>query len=127
MTEATALILQQWGVAGALLLIAGYVIVKLWSDTTGLAKRMSDQQAADIKALTAALADSNSARISDHQAMTTQLLRITADSVSGLTTAANANEASATANQASTIVLSEVKQSLRDFTEEFRRRPNTGR
>ena len=103
MTEATATILQQWGVAGALLIVAGYVIVRLWTDSRSDTRKTIEQLSEREKALTEALAICNAGRLTDYQAMN-----------GALTTSARAQEAS-------TLALAEVKQSLRDVAEELRR------
>ena len=107
--------MRQWGVAGALLIVAGYVIMRLWADSRADAKRQIEQLteekksqaeafAVEKKALTDALAACNAGRLSDFQGM-----------LGALTTSARAQEAS-------TLALGEVKQSLRDVAEELRRR-----
>ncbi len=115
MAEATALILKQWGVFGAVLIIAGLVIVRLWADANAASKKTIETLTADNKSLTDALATSNAARLADHVSMTSQLLRQTSDVVSALTNSTNAIEASVT-------VSTETKQTVRDVTEELRRR-----
>lgn len=103
MSEATAAIIQQWGVAGALLVVAGYVIVRLWTDSRADTKTQIEQLSAERKALTESLAACNAGRLTDFQGM-----------LGALTTSARAQEAS-------TLALGEVKQSLRDVAEELRR------
>jgi len=121
MSEATALILKQGGIFGALLVIAGFVIWKLWSDASDLAKKNTDALVASNTALTAALAASNAERLADHVAMTAQLLKMATDTVSGLTNASNAVEASTAVAVDGKLAIRDVASVLREATEELRR------
>lgn len=114
MAEATALILKQWGVFGAVLVVLGVVIWKLWSDSATTMKTTIATLTADNKALTIALAESNAAHRADHVTMTERLIDMTKDGVAGLTNATNAIEAS-------TAVSADTKLAMRDMVEEMRR------
>lgn len=133
MTDATKLILQQWGAFGAVLIILGIVIWKLWTDSTVIMKTTIATLTTDNKALVVSLADSNAARLNDRtimmnalaelntawrndrSEMTKQLIESQGDLVAGLANATNAIEASNT-------VSADTKMAVRDMTEESRRR-----
>lgn len=94
MTDATKVILQQWGSFGAVLIVLGIVIWKLWTDSTNVFKATITTLTADNKALTTALAECNAARQADYKTMTTTLVELVKDNAAGLANATNAMEAS---------------------------------
>ena len=65
------------GILGLLLLLAITAIVKLWSDAKDTAKQLQDL---------------NNLRVTEHQAMTAQLLKTTEQCVACLTNVANGSE-----------------------------------
>ena len=115
MTDATKVIVQQWGAFGAVLIILGLVIWKLWTDSTNITNKTITTLTADNKELTAQLAESNRLRIADHATMTGTLVEMTKDNAGGSANSTNAIEAVGAG-------LSEMKLAIRDITEEMRRR-----
>ena len=115
MTDATKVILQQWGAFGAVLIALAIVIWRLWTDSTTIMKSTIATLTGDNKTLTADLAESNRLRIADHATMTAQLIEMTKDHAVGSANATNAVEAAA-------VVMTETKAAMRDMTEDMRRR-----
>lgn len=115
MTDATKVILQQWGAFGAVLIILGLVIWKLWTDSNKIMNNTITTLTADNKDLTAQLAESNRLRIAEHITMTATLVEMTKDNANGSANSTNAIEAVSAG-------LSEVKTAIRDTNEELRRR-----
>ncbi len=110
--DAAAAELLKHGILGVLLLIAMLAIWRLWDDTKDGQKVCSDQARIVAERHEALLKLIHDQRVADHQAMTAQLLRTTAEVVSALTTASNGLEATREA-------MAELKQA---FVEERRER-----
>ncbi len=115
MSDATKLILEQWGAFGAVLVVLGFVIWRLWTDSTSVMKTTITTLTADNKALTVALAECNAAWRADKAVMAGQMIDMTKDTVEGLANASNAIEAS-------TAVSNDIKVVTMGMAEELRRR-----
>lgn len=90
------------GLLGATCVILAFVIVVLWKENRQMAREHAK-----------AIADLHAARVSDAQGTTAQLLRANEQSVSALTSAANAMEAQREA-------LGEVRAAFKDLSEDIR-------